>query len=246
MSWRCTDARGALAPALLDALETWPLLQQIVRTPTVSVEQRRAPDGGMVALKRYFFPKWGRRLEAALRHTWLLATPKVRAELRALVRMRELGVPTVEPLGCGHRRDLGGFVVDSFLLTRWCPHPDLARLLREQGPPPPPAWQALGVSVAVMHTRGVRHGGLAPRNVLLGCGEAGRWQARWLDPARARFAARKLGSAEAERDLDALRPSLDAAPPEARAAFEEGYCSPSFWSPAARAGSTSSASPTKP
>lgn len=243
---RCLDARGAAAPELGAALAHWPVLREIVRTPTVSVELRRSPDGALAALKRYRFPRLAKRLEAALRHTWLLSTPKACAESRALARMRELGVPAVEPLGCGFRRDAWGFVTDSFLLTRWWPHPDLAAVLRDLGPPPPAAWHALGTSLAVMHARGVRHGGLAPRNVLIGCAEDGRWQARWLDPARARFRGRPLASDEAARDLEALRPALDAAPTEAREAFAAAYCSPSFRSSLASAGKTSSASPTTP
>ncbi|MDA1259560.1 MAG: hypothetical protein O3A20_02945 [Planctomycetota bacterium] len=246
MKWRCCGPRDEPSPKLLEALERWPVLSELVGTPTVTVEQRRDPSGELVVLKRYRFPKLGRRLEAALRHTWLFAVPKVRAETRALARMRALGIPTVEPLGYGFTSDGWGFVVDSFLLTRWWPHPDLERLLREHGPPPTDAWHALGISLAVMHARGVRHGGLAPRNVLIGCDESGRWQARWLDPARARFRDRRLTAEEAERDLDALRTTLDAAPLQARAAFEEGYCSPSFWSSSASAGRISSASPTTP
>jgi tRNA A-37 threonylcarbamoyl transferase component Bud32 len=244
--WRCADARGVAAPELHEALTSWTLLEEYVHTPTVTVARRQDPHGGMVVVKRYRFPRRLRRIEAAFRHTWLLVEPKARAETRALLRMRELGVPTVEPLGYGWVRDPLGFVADSFLLTRWCPHPDLARTLRERGPPAPEAWRALGESLAVMHARGVCHGGLAPRNVLLGAAEDGRWQARWLDPARTRFRPRRLATAEAERDLDALRPTLDAAPFEARTAFEEGYCSPSFRNPSANAGRISSASPTTP
>jgi tRNA A-37 threonylcarbamoyl transferase component Bud32 len=243
--WRCEDAAGAPAPALLAALDAWPLLAELVRTPTVLVERRRDPAGGEVAIKRYRFPRLARRLEAAFRHTWLGASPKAHSETRALARLRALGVPAVEPLGWGAARDVCGFVRDSFLITRWWPHPDLARLLAERGPPPPEAWRALGASVAAMHARGVRHGGLAPRNVLVGA-ENGRWRVRWLDPARARFRHGRLESAVAERDLAALRPAVESAPAAARQAFEEGYCSPSFWSPAASAGSTSSASPTTP
>lgn len=246
MKWRCVDAVGDAAPRLLAVLERWPVLREFVRTPTVAVELRGEPGGEPVVLKRYRFPRLLRRWEAAFRHTGAWTTPKARAEVRALARMRELGVPAVEPLGSGHARDRLGFVADSFLITRWWPHADLARLLRESGPPPPPAWSALGASLAVMHARGVRHGGLAPRNVLLGRTADDRWQARWLDPARARFLRRRLAADEAERDLDPLRPTLDAAPLEARAAFEEAYCNPSFFSPSASAGRTSSASPTTP
>lgn len=246
MKWRCEDAGGRAAPELLAALAKWPALARLVETPTVEVRLLRDPRGGEAVLKRYRFPRLLRRLEAAFRHSWLTARPKAARELRALRRLRELGVPAVEPLGWGVVRDRLGFVRDSFLLTRHWPQPDLARLLQDHGPPPPAAWHALGVSVAAMHARGVRHGGLAPRNVLVGQPTDGRWQVRWLDPARAQFRDRRLPRGEAERDLDALRPTLEAAPPEARAAFEEGYCSPSFWSPAASAGSTSSASPTRP
>lgn len=245
MKWRCEDAAGCAVRDWPAALAGWPLLAELVRTPTVVVERRRDPSGGEVALKRYRFPFLLRRLEAAFRHTWIVAPPKARREARALERLRALGVPAVEPLGWGAARDRCGLVRDSFLLTRWWPHPDLARLLAERGPPPPAAWSALGLSVAAMHARGVAHGGLAPRNVLIG-EEEGRWRVRWLDPARARFRRGRLGAAEADRDLAALRPALDAAPAEAQRAFEEAYCSPSLWRPAASAGSTSSASPTTP
>ncbi len=245
MKWSCTDVSGQRAPELRAALESWPRQELLVETPTVRVERRLAPDGESYAVKRYAFPRLVRRLEAAFRHTWL-AVPKARAEMRALAQLRALGVPVVEPVGCGVRRDRAGFVRDSFLITRWWPHLDLDRLLSTAGPPSPEAWRALGLSIAVMHVRGVRHGGLAARNVLVGREESGAWRVRWLDPARARFRGRPLTRAEAERDLDELRPTLDAAPEEARAAFEEGYCSPSFWSPATKAGSTSSESPTTP
>lgn len=246
MNWRCTDVRGAAAPQWRAALEHWPVLEEFVRTPTVTVELRGDPAGEPVVLKRYRFPRLLRRCEAAFRHTGPWTTPKVRAEAQALHRMRELGVPAVEPLGSGHARDRLGLVADSFLVTRWWPHTDLARRLHTSGPPPPAAWAALGASLAIMHARGVLHGGLAPRNVLVGRDPDGRWQVRWLDPARARFLRRRLAASEAERDLDALRPTLDAAPLEARTAFEEAYCNPSFFNPSASAGRISSASPTTP
>lgn len=245
MSWRCEDAAGAPRPELLDALEEWPRRAELVRTRTVSVARVLAPDGGECALKRYRFPFLWRRLEAAFRHTWT-AEPKARAESRALARLREIGVPAVEPLGCGWRRDALGFVRDSFLLTRWWPHADLARQLAAGTELPPAAWRAVGAAVGALHARGARHGGLEPRNVLLGTGADGAWSARLVDPARARFAAEPLPEAAAAADLAPLRACLRTAAPAARAAFEEGYCKPSFFSSAAKAGSTSSASPTTP
>lgn len=245
MSWKWRSVDGK--PAAEFAAWAAPRPPEAGAEPrTARVERRAAPDGSEAALKRPAGPGLGRRLRGSLRGSWLVGQPAVAAECRALARMRELGVPAVEPLGWGARRDGFGFVRDSLLITRWWPHPDLERLLRERGPPPPGAWMALGVAAAVMHARGVLHGRLHPSHVLLGAAADGRWRARWLGASRARFRGRALRTEEAERDLDPLRATLDAAPPEARAAFEEGYCSPSFWSPSASAGSTSSASPTTP
>jgi hypothetical protein len=212
-----------------------------------------APDGGECALKRYRFPMLLRRVEAAFRHSWI-ATPKAAAELAALARLRALGVPAVEPLACGWRRDAVGFVRDSFLLTRWWPHEDLERRLAAGRPLPEPAWRALGAAVGALHARGVRHGGLAPRNLLIGrasgaesdAAPGAEWEARLVDPARVRFGPAPLDARAAQRDLRPLQPALAQAGPAQRRAFESGYCSPSFLNSAASAGSTSSASPTSP
>ncbi len=245
MTWRCEDPAGRARPDLLAALESWTRAAEIVRTRTVTVERALAPDGGVCAVKRYRFPSLGRRIEAAFRHTWL-AVPKARREMRSLARLRALGVPAVEPLGCGWRRDGLGFVRDSFLLTRWWPHPDLARRLAAREELPDAAWRALGAALGTLHARGVRHDGLKPRNLLLGPGANGLWEARLLDPARARFRSAPLGVAAAARDLAALHAVLARTPQGAREAFDAGYCSPSFLNSAASAGSTSAASPTMP
>lgn len=245
MIWRCEAAGGAARPGLEAALSEWPREAELVRTATVTVERVIAPDGGACALKRYRFPYLLRRLEAGLRHTWL-AAPKARRELRALARLQELGVPAVAPLGCGWRRDALGFVRDSFLLTRWWPHADLARRGAAGETLPPAAWQALGHVLGLLHARGAAHGGLAPRNLLIGEVSAGAWQARILDPARIRFQRAPLSRAAAERDLRPLQSALEQAGADGRAAFAAGYCSPSLPSSAASAGSTSCASPTMP
>ncbi len=244
MNWHCEDADGTPRAELAEALDEWPRRAELVRTRTVTVERVLAPDGGECALKRYRFPFLLRRLEAAFRHSWI-AEPKARAEVRALARLRALGVPAVEPLGCGWRRDAFGFVRDSFLLTRWWPGADLARRLAAGETLPEEAWRAAGAAAGARHARGARHGGLEPRNLLLGAHE-GRWEVRLVDPARARFGAAPLSGAAAARELAPLRAALARAPAAASAAFEAGYCSPSFFSSAASAGSTSSASPTMP
>jgi len=244
VSWRCADPAGRPLPGLELCLTIWERREELVRTATVTVERVTGP-GGEFALKRYRFPFLRRRIEAAFRHSWI-AVPKARRELRSLARMQALGIPVVEPYGCGWRRDALGFVVDSFLLSRWWPHPDLARSAAAGEPLPPAAWQALGRAAGALHARGVAHGGLAARNLLIGREERGVWQARILDPARARFGGAPLGRARAEADLLPLQPALLAAGAEARAAFADGYCSPSLPSSAASAGSTSCASPTMP
>lgn len=245
MSWKCEDAAGVARPELESSLTRWKDRVEIVRTSTVTVERLLAPDGAACVLKRYRFPILARRLEAAFRHTWL-AQPKARREMRALASMQALGVPVVSPIGCGWRRDALGFVVDSFLLTQWWPHADLARRIAAKEHLPPAAWQALGAAVGLLHTCGVRHGGLAARNLLVGEESPSGWQARLLDPARARFRGRPLTRAEADRDLVPLEPALALADPGRREAFNAGYCNPSLPSSAARTGSTSRASPTMP
>jgi tRNA A-37 threonylcarbamoyl transferase component Bud32 len=245
VTWRCEDPGGRARPELLAALESWTRAAEIVRTRTVTVERTLAPDGGVCVVKRYRFPVLGRRLEAAFRHTWL-AVPKARREMRSLARLRVQGVPAVEPLGCGWRRDALGFVRDSFLLTRWWPHPDLAGLLAAREELPDAAWRAVGETLGALHARGVRHGGLQPRNLLLGPFTDGHWEARLLDPARARFGSAPLGVAAAARDLAPLRAVLARTPSGARDAFDAGYCNPNFFNSAASAGSTSAASPTIP
>lgn len=244
MSWRCEDAAGAPRPGLELCLTIWERREELVRTATVTVERVAGPSGEF-ALKRYRFPVLRRRLEAAFRHTWL-AQPKARRELRSLHRMQALGIPVVAPFGCGWRRDALGFVVDSFLLTRWWPHADLARRTAAGERLPPAAWRELGCAVGALHARGVAHGGLAARNLLIGLDDAGFWQARIVDPARARFRSAPLSPREAASDLQPLQDALTAAGGERSAAFAAGYCSPSLPSSAASAGSTSCASPTMP
>jgi tRNA A-37 threonylcarbamoyl transferase component Bud32 len=245
MSWRCEDSSGRARAELVDALTTWPQQAELVRSSTVTVSRVLAPDGQDCVLKRYRFPRLLRRLEAAFRHTWL-AQPKARREWRALVRMTALDLPVVAPLGCGWRRDALGFVTDSFLLTRWWPHPDLARRMAAGEALPPAAWQAIGSAIGALHARGVLHGGLAARNVLAGMEASGAWQARLVDPVRARFRRSSLSPHEADQDLLPLQPALTGAGLEARAAFAAGYCKPSLLNSAAKAGSTSCASPTMP
>lgn len=245
MSWRCEDPAGRARAELVDALTIWPQQDQLVRTSTVTVSRVLAPGGQVCVLKRYRFPRLWRRLEAAFRHTWL-AQPKARREMRILARMRDLDLPVVEPLGCGWKRDALGFVTDSFLLTRWWPHADLPRRIAAGEQLPPAAWEALGEAVGALHARGVAHGGLAARNILIGMEEPGAWQVRLVDPIRARMRRAALSPSEAEQDLLLLQPTLAAAGPEMRAAFAAGYCKPSLPSSAASAGSTSCASPTMP
>lgn len=244
MSWRCEDPAGRPQPGLELCLTIWERREELVRTATVTVERVAGP-GGEFVLKRYRFPFLGRRLEAAFRHTWI-ARPKAQRELRALARMRALAIPVAEPYGCGWRRDALGFVVDSFLLTRWWPHADLAQRVAAGDAPPPAAWQELGRAIGALHARGVAHGGLAARNLLIGRDERGSWQARILDPARARFRRAPLRRAEADADLLPLQPALLAAGSACADAFAAGYCNPSLPSSAASAGSTSCASPTMP
>lgn len=245
MSWHCEDPAGTARPEFEESLTTWPRRAELVRTATVTVERVLAPDGREFAFKRYRFPFLARRLEAAFRHTWM-AQPKARREMRTLAALQRLGVPVVSPVGCGWRRDALGFVVDSFLLTSWCPHADLARRTAAGNVLPPAAWQALGSAIGILHARGVVHGGLAARNLLVGPDSSQAWQALILDPARARFRGKPLASAEAVRDLQPLQPTLAGAGHEGRAAFAAGYCNPSLLNSAASAGSTSPASPTMP
>jgi diguanylate cyclase (GGDEF)-like protein/PAS domain S-box-containing protein len=92
-------------------------------------------------------------------------------ELRALERLRALGVPTPEPVAAGVY--LHGLFYRGDLVTRWVPGSiDLAGCLfpttaSEPPLPPPAALRAAGRLVRLLHDHGVLHPDLNLKNILL-------------------------------------------------------------------------------
>lgn len=215
-------------PSLEGGFQTWTHLERRVDEETVQVDFFRTSEVDDVVLKRYFFPLPEQRWKAALRHTWLIGQPKAQREAEALQRILKAGLPVAQPIGWAVRRDAIGFVHDSWLLSHRLPGEDLERRLARGEMLPDAAWFAVGASAGLLHDGGVRHGGLAARNVIVA--ESDRsvgsgWTAAWVDPAKAEFLVR-LGYFRRAAELLHFWAGLKDVSPWARAAFAEGYGDP--------------------
>ncbi len=143
-------------------------------TDTIRVELP-ADGGGAVFIKRYHFLRWGQRIKAMLRGAFF-GRSRARSEFERIRDLRARGAPMVRPVAWGERRILH-FVRSSFLVTEAVPGAvPLSALARQDAGDPGanmPVRQrrrcveALGRCIADLHRRGLSHGALFWRNVLV-------------------------------------------------------------------------------
>lgn len=139
-------------------------------------------------VKRYLFPDWSKRIRGALRGTFF-GPHRGRAEFQALNTMRNVGVPAVRPVAYGSRRQ-AHFLTACFLITEEVPDAEnlttaataVASGRRRLDKRSRAAWlRGLAEALADMHAKGVSHGNLFWRNVLVREGPAGQPEFFFLD-----------------------------------------------------------------
>ncbi len=168
-------------------------------------------------LKRYFYPRWRNRLRGMMRGT-LLGPHRAAAEYATLDEMRRIGVSVVRPVACGARR-VGPLLSACFLITEAVPHArnltTFARDVLSRRERLSPALQSaatkrLARQVALMHARGVRHGQLFWRNIVIRTDPLGEPEFFLLD-ARPRWSmlARLFRRSTCEADLAQLAVSAE-------------------------------------
>lgn len=119
---------------------------------------------GRVFLKRYSYDAWYLRLRARV------FPSRARREFQVLSELAARGIPTLEPVACGEL-DEGPWRRASFLATVFRDEATTleARLDREPGPAERDELLArVAGAVRHMHEAGFAHGGLFPRNLIVG------------------------------------------------------------------------------
>ncbi|MBN1488851.1 MAG: hypothetical protein JXA69_02950 [Phycisphaerae bacterium] len=144
-------------------------------TETVRVDLPAHAGHGAVFVKRYHHLQWRRRLKAMLRGTFLGRT-RARAEFERLQELRDAGAPVAYPVAYGERRILH-FVRSSFLITEAVENAvSLTTFAQQQGngrrASLPSAVrrqmiESLGRCIGALHGKGLVHGALVWRNVLV-------------------------------------------------------------------------------
>jgi tRNA A-37 threonylcarbamoyl transferase component Bud32 len=169
-------------------------------TDAVRADLPPEAGGGTVFIKRYHHPRWRKRIKVMLRGTFF-GRSRARAEFDELKRMLDQGAPMVRPVAFGERRILH-FLRSSFLMTEGVTDAvSLMAFAQQQGGPQgitlPPAVRrafvvSLGRCIGDLHGRGVVHGALFWRNVLVRRPGPDRFDFVFLDaPARKRRSGAK-------------------------------------------------------
>ena len=182
---RCRAGRFAAMSSTSDTLEVLP--------------PDGEPDAPSVYLKRYRYPTWSRRLKGMFRGA-LFRQSRAWFEYNRLSALRRQGVPCVEPLAVGERRE-AGFVTACMLITRGVPGQSLLSFAQSRTPVAPAdrrrIIETLARQVRRMHDAGLVHGSLAWRDVLIRREENGGFAFAFLDPQRVRLyrlrGCRRLG-----------------------------------------------------
>jgi len=158
---------GAVLDCVGDRLSAW--------SRTTDTIQVLLKNGSSIFIKRYHHPRWKNRFKAMFRGTFFGAS-RVRAEYRALMAMRGLGIQTVRPIAYGERRHFH-FLTSSFLITEAVPGavslatyaqqisgvnhtPSAFRRRRE-------VLATLALQIRHMHEQGFIHGDLFARNIMV-------------------------------------------------------------------------------
>ncbi len=168
-------------------------------------------------LKRYFYPRWRNRLRGMLRGT-LFGMNRAAAEYAMLADMRRIGVSAVRPVAWGARR-IGPVLSACFLITEAVPQArNLTTFARDvqcgrerlAEPMRAAALLRLARQVAQMHARGLRHGQLFWRNIVIRTEPLGEPEFFFLDARpKPSFAARLLRRCSCEADLAQLAVSAE-------------------------------------
>ena len=175
-------------------------------TETVRVDLPAGAGAGAVFVKRYHLLRWKVRIKAMFRGAFF-GRSRAHAEFDRLERMRSAGAPVVDPVAWGERRILH-FVRFSFLITEAVDGAVSLTTFAQNhadGQRRPLSFrdrralvESLGRCIGELHGRGLAHGALFWRNVLVRKIEPGRYEFVLLDaPGR-----RRLRIAGADRPLD--------------------------------------------
>jgi tRNA A-37 threonylcarbamoyl transferase component Bud32 len=174
-------------------------------TETVRVDLPAEAGAGAVFVKRYHLLRWKVRIKAMFRGAFF-GRSRAHAEFDRLERMRAAGAPVVDPVAWGERRILH-FVRFSFLITEAVDgavslttfaqdHADGQRRplsARDRRA----LIESLGRCIGQLHGRGLAHGALFWRNILVRNTEPGRYEFVLVDaPGRRRL---RLCGADARR-----------------------------------------------
>jgi hypothetical protein len=187
-------------------------------TDTVRVDLPAGAGGGAIFIKRYHLLRWRSRIKAMLRGAFL-GSSRAQGEFDRLRQMLAAGAPVVRPVACGERRILH-FLRSSFLITDSVTGAvSLTTFAQQSGDAQRPRLsfrerrdfvRSLARSVADLHQRGLAHGALFWRNVLVrrSVGEGGPFEFAFLDaPGRRRLNVRATDgrrSAAVVNDLAAM------------------------------------------
>jgi hypothetical protein len=176
-------------------------------TETVRVDLP-AGDGGLY-VKRYHHLRWKHRIKAMFRGTFF-GRSRARTEYDRLIEMSEQGAPVVRAVACGERRTFR-FLRSCFLVTEAVPsaislasfaqkaHAE-SLLVAEQHR----FAKAIGRCVGEMHGRGIVHGALRWRNVLVRRDGDGGYAFTFLDaPTRKRGPSKRFSARGDLADLAA-------------------------------------------
>lgn len=211
--------RDRLRPAGLDSVDRVLkcLGDQVVAwsrsTETVRVDLPSEAGSGAIFIKRYHHLCWRRRIKAMLRGTFF-GRSRARAEFEQLEWMLERHGPVVTPVAWGERRILH-FVRSSFLITEAVGGAVSLTTFAQRharGRGLELSWrqrrgfvESLGGCIGDLHRRGLVHGALFWRNVLVCEVAGGGFAFRFLDaPGRRRPSLRGAGARHATGVLNDL------------------------------------------
>ncbi len=168
------------------------------------IERLRLPDGARALVRRYCHGGVLRHVTGEIFSTW---PPRPFRELAVTEAARRGGVPTVEILAAGVDRLWGPFYRDRLATRELEGARDLWAAVRENFSERRALLEAAARAIRTMHERGVDHGDLNLKNILIRR-EGVALKGYIIDFDKAGFFPGGLPAAKARRNLSRLRRSI--------------------------------------